>query len=117
MNAFVNEARDARLSVNVDGLAEKLRCPETLHRLLMLAKPATTSVGDFCLKSMLDNVLMAAIMRSDYRAVYGTLVTIFGAEVTTGHPEVTSVTCAGMPVTNGPVDATKRYAKAQGRTP
>jgi hypothetical protein len=109
LNAFTVEARDSRLSLGIEGLVDKLRAPESLHRLVMLAKPATTSVGDFCLKAMFDGVLMDAIMRSDYRAAYTTLVTLLGPDVTDQHPEVTVGTSPHA-------DVTKRYAKAGARS-
>lgn len=115
MNAFVNETRDSRMALDIDGLVGKLRAPETLHRLVMAAKPATMSVGDFCLKAMFDGVLMAAIMRSDYRAAYSTLVTILGADVTSRHDDVTNVTDSQLGVTNGDIGGPKRFAKAGAR--
>lgn len=115
MNAFTVEARDSRMSLGIEGLVDKLRAPESLHRLVMLAKPATTSVGDFCLKAMFDGVLMDAIMRSDYRAAYTTLVTLLGSDVTEQHTEVTVVTSSQVGVTHRHTVAPKRYAKVAAR--
>lgn len=88
MNPLTDESRDARLKVAVDGLCDTLRAPETLHRLVMLWKPADRSVGDFALKAMLDHVLIAHIMRGDYRGLHSLLGTLFVGEGTDGHPKV-----------------------------
>ncbi len=105
MNAFTEESRDARLALNLEGFIEKLRAPESIHKLVMLAKPATQSVGDFALAAMLNSCLIAAILRGDYRWAYGTLGTLFPAEVTDGTSAISAVP-----------DGTKRYAKVPARS-
>ena len=83
-NPFTQESRDSRISLGLDGFIDKLRAPDSLHALVMRAKPATVPASDFALKAMLDQFLMGAIVRSDYREVYATLGTLFGPEVTNG---------------------------------
>lgn len=83
-NPFTAESRDARISLGLEGFIDKLRAPDSLHALVMRAKPLTVPASDFALKAMLDQFLMACIVRSDYREVYATLGTLFGAEVTLG---------------------------------
>jgi hypothetical protein len=101
-NPFTQESRDARLSVGLPGLMDKLRAPDSLHALVMRTKPLTVPVSDFALKAMLDGHLIAAIVRADYREVYATLVTLFGSEVTGGRAEVTDGTFGA-----------KRYARPE----
>lgn len=98
-NPFTAESRDSRLTVGLEGVLAQLRAPATLHALVMRAKPMTVPVGDFALKAMFDAHLIAAIMRSDYREVYDTLVSLFGNDVTSvsqrkppAKAEVTAVT-------------------------
>lgn len=88
MNPLTDESRDARLKVSVEGLCDTLRAPESLHRLVMLWKPADRSVGDFALKAMLDSILMGQIVRSDYRGLQSLLGTLFGPVVTDQHLQV-----------------------------
>ncbi|HXG77662.1 MAG TPA: hypothetical protein VNJ53_13935 [Gaiellaceae bacterium] len=88
MNPFTDESRDARLKLAVPGLCDTLRAPESLHRLVMEYKPAVLSVGDFALKSMLDAVLLAHIVRGDYRAVQRLLGALFGPVVPDGRTQV-----------------------------
>ena len=111
-NPFTAESRDARLSLGLDGFIDKLRAPESLHRLVMIAKPAHMPASDFALKAMLDAHLMACILRGDYAAVQRTLVTLFGPEVTNGTREQV----AAARVTNGTFGAgagTRRHLEEQ----
>jgi hypothetical protein len=107
-NPFTQESRDARLSLGLAGFIDKLRAPDSLHALVMLAKPATVPASDFALKSMLDQHLMALIVRSDYRGVYVTLGTLFGPEVTAG----TRGPRGAAAVTDG-TNGAKRYAREE----
>ena len=50
MNPFLDESRDSRIKLNVTGLCDTLRSPESLHRLVMGEKGASVSAGDFALK-------------------------------------------------------------------
>jgi len=109
-NPFTAESRDARLSLGLGGFIDKLRAPESLHRLVMLAKPVTMPASDFALKAMLDTHLIESIVRGDYAEVYGTLGTLFGPEVTGG----TRAQIEAAQVTDGTFGA-KRYAKAEAR--
>jgi hypothetical protein len=77
-NPFTTESRDARISLGLDGFMDKLRAPESLHRLVMIAKPANMPNSDYALKSMLDAYLLACIVRGDYSQVQRTLGTLFG---------------------------------------
>lgn len=88
MNPFTDESRDARLKVSVEGLCDTLRAPETLHRLVMEHKPASMSVGDFALTSMLDSIIDAHKVRHDYRAIQRLLDTTFGRAGDDGHVQV-----------------------------
>lgn len=81
-NPFTSESRDARLTVGLEGTLAQLRTPHSLHTLIQRAKPMNLTIGDFALKAMLDAHLIAAIVRSDYREVYDTLVSLFGPDVT-----------------------------------
>jgi hypothetical protein len=83
-NALLDESRDARLKLSVEGFCDTLRAPESLHRLLMLEKPAAVSTGDFALRAMLNESLMAHMVRGDYRAIQRLLGTLFGDEVPPG---------------------------------
>lgn len=105
-NPFTAEVRNARLSIGLDGL-EKLRAPESLHRLIMLMKPGNLSATDFALTAMLNQLLMAMIVDGQYRQVYATLGTLFSFDVPNG-------TNAQADVPLGPLGA-KRYAKAGAR--
>lgn len=78
MSPFTDESRDARIKLGVAGLADTLRAPESLHRLVMVEKPQTVSAGDFALKAMLDGALMARMVRGDYRGIQRLLGTLFG---------------------------------------
>lgn len=91
-NPFTDESRDARIKLNVSGLADTLRAPESLHRLVMVEKPTTVSAGDFALKAMLDAALMSRIVRGDYRGIQRLLGTLFGELVTERPTEVTNGT-------------------------
>jgi hypothetical protein len=82
-NAFTQASRDDRLHLGLEGFIDKLRAPEALAALVTRAKPVTMPNSDFALKSMLDQYLMGCIVRGDYREVHGTLVTVFGPDVTT----------------------------------
>jgi len=104
-NPFTQESRDSRISLGLDGFIDKLRAPDSLHALVMRAKPATVPASDFALKSMLDQYLMGAIVRSDYREVYATLGQLFGADVT----NVTRKDLAKVEGTSGTFGA-KRHA-------
>lgn len=109
-NPFTSEVRRARLSLGLDGL-EKLRTPASLHALVMRMKPGNVSATDFALTAMLNEVLMALIVRGDYRQVHTTLGTLFAFDVPNGRR-----------ATDGPGNVpdgtagTKRYAKAEGRS-
>lgn len=105
-NPFTAEIRKARLSLGLDGL-DKLRAPASLHRLVMAMKPGHLSATDFALKSMFNEVLMALIVRGDYRQVYATLGTLFSFDVPNG-------TNGAADVPAGPLCG-KRYAKAEAR--
>jgi len=83
---FLDESRDARIKLGVAGLADTLRAPESLHRLVMVEKPTTVSAGDFALKSMLDAALMARMLRGDYPGIQRLLGTLFGPVVDERHP-------------------------------
>lgn len=85
------------MKLAIDGFCEQLRAPESLHQLVMLHKPATQSAGDFALASMLNAVLMALIVRGDYRGIQRLLVSLFGDLVT----DVTKSGRAGRVVTTG----------------
>ena len=87
-NPFTDESRDARFKVDVPGLMDTLRSPESLHRLVMEFKPAATSTGDFALKGMLDSCIDALKVRGDYRAIQRLLGTLFGPLGTERQPEV-----------------------------
>lgn len=107
-NPFTDESRDAKLNLRLEGFIDQLRAPESLHRLVMFSKPVHMSVSDFALKSMLDGHLIALIVRSDYRAVYSTLVTLFGTEmapVPAPGASMASVLKAQQTMTNGSVGA------------
>lgn len=110
MNPFTAEVRKARLSLGLEGL-EKLRAPASLHRLVMLMKPGNLSATDFALKAMFNEVLMALIVRGDYREVHATLGTLFSFEGPNG-------TRAPEPVADVPIGTlgAKRYAKAGARS-
>lgn len=91
MNPFTDEERTSRMKLAIDGFCDQLRAPETLHRVTMEYKPATMSTGDFALKAMFDSVLMALIVRGDYRGAQRLLVSVFGEEVTNVTPQGHSV--------------------------
>lgn len=84
-NPFTDESRDARLKLGIEGFCDTLRSPESLHRLVMVEKPAVLSAGDFALKSMLDAVIDAHKVVGDYRSIQRLLGTLFG-DVVTGAP-------------------------------
>lgn len=86
MNPFTDESRDARLKLGIEGLADTLRAPESLHRLVMEHKPATVSVGDFTLKALLDSIIDAKQSHGDYRGIQRLLDTQFGALGDERHP-------------------------------
>lgn len=88
MNPFTDESRDARLKLTIDGFCDTLRSPESLHRLVMIEKPAMLSAGDFALKAMLDATIDAHKVRGDYRAIQRLLGTLFGDVVSTTPPTV-----------------------------
>lgn len=87
-NPLTDESRDSRLKLGVEGLCDTLRAPETLHRLVMEHKPAGVSVGDFALTSMLNALIDAHKVRTDYRAIQRLLDTTFGPLVTDRTPQV-----------------------------
>jgi hypothetical protein len=91
-NPFTDESRDARLKLAIDGFCDTLRSPESLHRLVMEYKPAMQSSGDFALTSMFNSVLMALIVRGDYRGLQRILGTTFGDVVTDRPAQVTNGT-------------------------
>lgn len=85
MNPFTDESRDSRIKLGVAGLADTLRAPDSLHRLVMVEKPTTVSAGDFALKAMLDAALMSRMVRGDYRGIQRLLGTLFGPLVDERH--------------------------------
>lgn len=101
MNPFLDESRDARLKLAIQGFCDTLRAPESLHRLVMTFKPADRSAGDFALKAMLDEVLIAHIIRGDYRGLQSLLGTLFGAVVTDGPVKVPGGTSGAKRHTGG----------------
>lgn len=84
-NPFTDESRDARFKVDVAGLMDTLRSPESLHRMVMEFKPAVVSTGDFALKGMLDSCIDALKVRGDYRRLQWLLDTLFGPQGTERH--------------------------------
>ena len=82
MNPFTDEKRSAQLTLSIAGFCDQLRSPESLHRLVMIEKPTTSSAGDFALKAMLDEAIMTRMVRGDYRGIYVLLVSLFGADLT-----------------------------------
>ena len=82
MNPLTDEKRTAQLTLSIDGFCDQLRSPESLHRLVMIEKPATQSAGDFALVSMLNAAIMSRMVRGDYRGIYTLLVRLFGADLT-----------------------------------
>lgn len=84
MNPFTDETRDARLKVDVSGLCDTLRAPESLRTVIMEHKPSVLSVGDFALKAMLDSSIDAMKVRGDYRGIQRLLGTLFDNEVPNG---------------------------------
>lgn len=82
MNPFTDEKRTSQLQLSIDGLCDQLRTPDSLHRLVMIEKPATESAGDFALKSMLNAAIINRMVRGDYRGIQRLLVSLFGADPT-----------------------------------
>lgn len=87
-NPFTDESRDARFKMDISGLMDTLRSPESLHRIVMEFKPAVVSTGDFMLKGALDSVIDALKVRGDYRGIQRLLGTLFGPEGTERRGEV-----------------------------
>lgn len=87
-NPFTDESRDSRFKVDVPGLMDTLRSPESLHRLVMEFKPAVVSTGDFALKGMLDSCIDSLKVRGDYRGIQRLLGTLFGPDGTERRDEV-----------------------------
>jgi hypothetical protein len=82
MNPFTDESRDARLKLAIVGFCDTLRSPESLHRLVMIEKPAHVGVGDRTLKALLDQVIDEHKVAGDYRGIQRLLGTLFGDVVT-----------------------------------
>jgi len=77
-NVLLDESRDARLAVNLSGFCEKLRVPETLHRLVMSTKPDHVSLGTHTMTALLNDAIDTLQSRRDYRGIYGLLGTVLG---------------------------------------
>ena len=111
---FLDESRDARIKLGVAGLADTLRAPESLHRLVMVEKPTTVSAGDFALKAMLDAALMARMLRGDYPGIQRLLGTLFGPVVDERHQAKDERHAQGTNGTSGD-ERHQRLAKAAAR--
>lgn len=85
-NPFLDESRGEYLSIDLEGFVHKLRCPETIKRLVAAHKPDTESQQAFVLISTVQSILTQLIMGRDFRTVRDLLVTWFGPGVTTVTP-------------------------------
>lgn len=88
-NPFTSETKGEAVRLD-NGLIRKLRFPPTVQARVLAWKPGHLSLGDFALKAMYDEVLIAAIKAGRYGEVTAALVADWGAPVHNGGPSAPS---------------------------
>lgn len=78
MNAFLQESRSERIDFGLPYILRQLRASPTVAALLTEEKPADQTWGDFAIRALLLYVVMARMVRGDFRGVISLLVRLVG---------------------------------------